>query len=59
MQFAWVAGSVGAFMADISPIIWWLQPAPLHVANFAYHVVGWLWVGLILARFVRPRSAVV
>jgi hypothetical protein len=54
--FTWIAGSVGAFMADISPIIWWLQPAPLHVANLVYHVVGWGWVGLILARFVRPRA---
>ena len=54
--FTLVAGAAGAVMSDLGAIIWWLHPAGVHVADFAYHLVGWLLVGLILARFVRPRT---
>lgn len=54
--FTWIAGSIGAFVADVSPIIWWLHPAPLHVAELVYHIAGWGLVGFILARFVRPQG---
>lgn len=54
--FVLVAGSAGAFMSDIGPIIWWLQPAGMHVANFVYHVVGWGLLGLVLGRAVRPAT---
>jgi len=53
--FVLVAGAAGAVLSDLGPIIWWLHPSGMHVAEFAYHVVGWGLTGLILARFIRPR----
>ena len=55
-MFTLVAGTAGAVMSDLGPIIWWLHPAGMHLAEFAYHVVGWGLMGLILARFIKPRA---
>lgn len=53
--FVILAGFAGAVFSDLRDAIWFLQPWGYHVLQLMYDATSWVWTGLILARFVRPR----
>lgn len=58
MRVVLYAGLFAALFIDISPIIWFHEPAHFHFYNFAYHLAACLLGGLPLAAIVKPPVAV-
>lgn len=51
--FVLLLGLFAAFVIPVGDAIWWHHPLAFQLTQFAYHAVGWLLAGLVLAWAVR------
>jgi hypothetical protein len=56
VRFVFLAGLFGAFFIDTSQPIWFQMPWDFHLFNGAFHVVGWLIGGAVMAAILKPRA---
>lgn len=57
LGFVATAGLFAAFFTHLSDSIWFHAPFGYAVGYAAFHVVGWLLVGLALSPIIKPRPA--
>jgi hypothetical protein len=56
LGFVMTAGFIGIVLSDLGPPIWYSFPWSLWTATAIFHITGWLFVGLVLAKFVRAQA---
>lgn len=56
LGFVMLAGLIGIALSDLGPPIWYNFPWSLWTATAIFHVTGWLFVGLVLAKFIRAPA---
>jgi hypothetical protein len=58
VTFAALAGLACTLLTDIGDIAWWEIDWQWKLYTGAYHLTAWIIVAIVLAAFIRPRTAV-
>jgi hypothetical protein len=54
LAFVVLAGSIGIPISDLGVPVWYQLPWSLWIANAIFHLTSWIFVGLVLAKMVKP-----